>query len=166
MTVTHPGSDRAPGSQEGFHPPCPSRTGSMSWFWHAIVGLHVLGVGLVVAGLRSAGVLHWSSPAPSAQASPSPGVDRSALGNRAVGDRGPAALGASELALLEEDQRVLYEIVATRDAELLQKDLPELTGFSKTKVSRLLDQLERKNLVQRLSHGMTNRVVLAPGPRR
>lgn len=79
-------------------------------------------------------------------------------------ERGKAQLGPEELALLDEDERILYKLVASDD-DIYQKDLPELTGFSKAKVSRLLDKLERKDLVQRLSHGMTNRVVLAPATR-
>lgn len=43
-----------------------------------------------------------------------------------------------------------------------QGDLVALSGYSKAKVSRLLDRLEAKGLVVRLRRGMSKRVVLAP----
>ena len=44
-------------------------------------------------------------------------------------------------------------------------DLQKLMGktdFSKVKVTRLLDKLEAKNLIERRRRGMTNAVVLKP----
>lgn len=66
------------------------------------------------------------------------------------------------LRLLDDDERRLYELVAERTPDLTQGDLVALSGFSKAKVSRVLDRLERKRLVVRLRRGMSNRVVLAP----
>lgn len=135
----------------------------MSLFWHVVLVLHVLAVSLVVWGLHTRGLLPLDGRSRGQSSPPSvgsrPGPSRDA-------DASPRArrLDPDELSLLDEDQRTLYEIVAGSEAEILQKDLPELTGFSKAKVSRMLDKLERKGLVQRLSHGMTNRVVLAPDP--
>lgn len=137
----------------------------MSVFWHAVLVVHIAAVSLVVWGLHTRGLLpldgrsHGQTSPPSGGSRPGPsrGADPSNWARR---------LGPDELSLLDEDQRVLYEIVARSDAEVYQKDLPDLTGFSKAKVSRLLDKLERKDLVHRLSHGMTNRVVLAPDPGR
>lgn len=65
---------------------------------------------------------------------------------------------------LSGTERVIYELVVDGD-EVLQKDLPERTGSSKATVSRALDRLERRGLVQRVSHGMTNRVVPGEGTR-
>lgn len=59
----------------------------------------------------------------------------------------------------DADERRVYDLVL--EDEVLQKDLPEATGFSKAKVSRVLDRLERKGLIVRVSHGMTNRIVPA-----
>lgn len=79
----------------------------------------------------------------------------------APGDPPPSATGPP--ASLSENERAVYELVAEAEADVLQKDLPERTGMSKATVSRVLDRLERRGLVQRVSHGMTNKVV--PGDR-
>lgn len=66
---------------------------------------------------------------------------------------------------LGENERAIYELVSEADGEILQKDLPDATGLSKATVSRALDRLERRGLVQRVSHGMTNKLVLGDGTR-
>lgn len=62
--------------------------------------------------------------------------------------------------LLDEDERRMYLEIRERGGELLQRDLVALGTFSKSKVTRVLDKLERKGLVVRERHGMTNRVRL------
>jgi uncharacterized membrane protein len=42
----------------------------------------------------------------------------------------------------------------------LQSDLHAATGFSRAKITRILDYLEVKGLVLRKSHGMTNKIIL------
>ena len=61
---------------------------------------------------------------------------------------------------LEGDEYVIYAEILNEDGEICQRDLPERTGFSKAKVSRILDKLEHKAMVKRESYGMTNLVVL------
>ena len=80
----------------------------------------------------------------------------------------PAALGPApepapvpELALvklLDDDERRMYLEIREHGGEILQRDLVALGTFSKAKVTRVLDKLERKGLVVRERHGMTNRV--------
>jgi uncharacterized membrane protein len=69
---------------------------------------------------------------------------------------------------LSEDERRLYLQVRHAGGEVLQRDLVALRMFSKPKVTRLLDKLERKGLVIRERQGATNRVRLvwdrAPPP--
>ena len=60
--------------------------------------------------------------------------------------------------LLDEDERRMYLEVRDHGGEMLQRDLVALGTFSKAKVTRVLDRLERKGLVVRERHGMTNRV--------
>lgn len=61
---------------------------------------------------------------------------------------------------LKDDERRLYEIIAERGGEVLQRDLVATGEFSKAKVTRLLDKLEGKELIKRERHGMTNMVKL------
>lgn len=71
-------------------------------------------------------------------------------------------LDASHRRLLDEDEQHLYDIVLARNGDVPQGDLPPLTGFSKAKVSRVIDRLEQKGLVLRVRRGMGNRVVVPP----
>jgi uncharacterized membrane protein len=60
--------------------------------------------------------------------------------------------------LLDEDERRMYLEIRDHGGSILQRDLVELRTFSKAKVTRLLNKLERRGLVVRERHGMTNRV--------
>jgi len=61
---------------------------------------------------------------------------------------------------LKGDEHIIYKEIFDSRGEILQRKLPEKTGFSKAKVSRILDRLEQKGLIERRSYGVTNRVVL------
>jgi uncharacterized membrane protein len=56
---------------------------------------------------------------------------------------------AFALRLLDGDKR-----------EMLQSDLHAHTGFSKAKITRILDYLELKGLIVRKSYGMTNKIII------
>lgn len=59
---------------------------------------------------------------------------------------------------LGEDERRLYEMVQEAGGAMLQMHIVATNEFSKAKVTRLLDRLEKRGLVIRERHGMTNRV--------
>lgn len=61
---------------------------------------------------------------------------------------------------LAGDEYAVYKTLFDSHGMFLQRDLPEKTGFSKAKVTRILDRLEQKGLVERKSYGVTNKVVL------
>ena len=63
-------------------------------------------------------------------------------------------------AKLEGDDKAVYDLVKADNGMLFQSALIEKTGFTKVKVSRVLDSLEMKGLVERKRRGMTNIVVL------
>jgi hypothetical protein len=65
------------------------------------------------------------------------------------------------LRLLTGDERKLYRRVVEAGGIVLQKDLVGAGLFSGSKVTRVLDRLESKGLVQRERHGMTNRIRLS-----
>ncbi len=60
--------------------------------------------------------------------------------------------------LRKEDKNVLK--IIQENGTIFQADLVEKLGFGKAKVSRILDRLEGKGLVERKRRGMTNVVVL------
>lgn len=76
---------------------------------------------------------------------------------------GPApSLDDSHRRLLDEDEQRLYDLVVARNGDVPQGDLVALSGFSKAKVSRVIDRLEQKGLVLRVRRGMGNRIVVPP----
>ena len=64
------------------------------------------------------------------------------------------------LSQLEGDESTVYWELLESNGEMLQKKICEKTGFSSVKTTRVLDRLEQKNLIERKSYGVTNKVVL------
>lgn len=73
-------------------------------------------------------------------------------------------LEAVALRLLDRDERLLFLEIKERGGAALQKDIGSRDGFSRSKVTRLLDRLEAKGLLVREREGMTNRVRLLTRP--
>jgi uncharacterized membrane protein len=67
---------------------------------------------------------------------------------------------AFALRLLDGDKRRIFKEIVEAKGEILQSELHTKTGFSKAKITRILDYLEIKGLIVRKSHGMTNKIVL------
>lgn len=63
---------------------------------------------------------------------------------------------------LDKDERSVLEVIYRNNGRIEQKDLPELTGFSKSKVSRVLKRLDSMKFVRRVSQGKTKIVELNP----
>ena len=61
---------------------------------------------------------------------------------------------------LKEDEQKVYRAIIEADGIIEQSELPEKTGLSKASVSRALDLLESKGLVERRRRGMGNIVLL------
>ena len=61
---------------------------------------------------------------------------------------------------LEPEERTLLQRVIDADGSIFQAELVEKSGLGKVKVTRVLDRLEGKGLVERKRRGMTNIVVL------
>ena len=61
---------------------------------------------------------------------------------------------------LGNDEKTVLDGIIQAQGTIFQSDLVDKTGFSKVKVTRVLDRLEGKNLVERKRRGMTNVVVL------
>ena len=69
-----------------------------------------------------------------------------------------------DMSRLPDDERRICEIIADAGGEILQMRLVSLGVFSKSKVTRLLDKLEDRELIKRERHGMTNMVKLVRRP--
>jgi len=64
------------------------------------------------------------------------------------------------LKTLQGDERLVLEKVIEAEGSIFQSDLVDRTGLGKVKVSRILDKLEGKGLVETKTRGITNVVLL------
>ena len=62
--------------------------------------------------------------------------------------------------MLKGDEQKIYRAIIEADGIIEQSELPEKTGLSKASVSRALDLLESKGLVERRRRGMGNVIML------
>lgn len=62
--------------------------------------------------------------------------------------------------LSDPDEKVIVRIVIDDGGTIFQSQLVEKSGFSKSKVSLILDKLEARRILERKRRGMTNVVVL------
>lgn len=74
---------------------------------------------------------------------------------------GPSSPPEVALRLLSGDERRLYWKIVQAGGAILQKNLVGAGVFSGPKVSRILDRLEAKGLIERERRGMTNRIRLS-----
>lgn len=58
------------------------------------------------------------------------------------------------------DEKLIFESVIEAKGSILQSEIIKITGMSKVKVTRSLDRLEGRGLVERKRRGMSNVVVL------
>ena len=63
------------------------------------------------------------------------------------------------LKILNKEEKVIYSVLI-KEKSMFQADLVDKSGFGKVKVTRILDKLEHKNLIERKRRGMNNIVVL------
>jgi hypothetical protein len=61
---------------------------------------------------------------------------------------------------LQTDEKKVYDLLVNAEGFMFQNDLIEKMGYSKVKISRILDKLEMKSIVERRRRGMSNIVVL------
>lgn len=61
---------------------------------------------------------------------------------------------------LNKDEKLIFEKILEAEGTIFQSDLVEKSQLAKVKVTRLLDKLEGKNLIERKRRGMTNIVIL------
>ena len=61
---------------------------------------------------------------------------------------------------LNEDEKKIYETAYRAEGVIFQSELVEKTNLPKAKVSRILDKLEGRGLVERRRKGLHNLVLL------
>lgn len=61
---------------------------------------------------------------------------------------------------LDSEEKKVFESLIDERGSIFQSSLVEKTGLSKVKVTRLLDKLEGKGLLERKRRGMTNIVMI------
>lgn len=61
---------------------------------------------------------------------------------------------------LPEDEKKVYDLIAAENGMIYQNEIVDKTELSKVKVTRVLDKLEGKELIERRRRGMTNVVIL------
>jgi len=62
--------------------------------------------------------------------------------------------------LSNPDERKIIQIIIDEGGTIFQSQLIEKSGYSKSKVSLVLDKLEARRILERRRHGMSNVVVL------
>lgn len=65
-----------------------------------------------------------------------------------------------DLKTLDEEEKSIYLFVKEKGGSVFQGDLIASTGFTKVKISRILDGLENKGVLERKRRGMSNLIVL------
>ncbi len=65
-----------------------------------------------------------------------------------------------DVSSLDEESQKIYGLLVQRQGSLFQSDLVRETGYSKVRISRILDKMEHERIIERKRRGMTNLVVL------
>ena len=76
---------------------------------------------------------------------------------KSTSNRNAQIIGDMELNGFENFRAYVRELILEK-GECLQKDLIYELGFAKAKVTRVLDRLEQKKIIVRISYGKTNKV--------
>lgn len=61
---------------------------------------------------------------------------------------------------LDREEKKIFNLIKENSGTIFQSELIEKTEFSKVKISRILDRLEGKGVIERRRRGMTNVVIL------
>ncbi|MEM4335596.1 MAG: MarR family transcriptional regulator [Candidatus Anstonellales archaeon] len=64
------------------------------------------------------------------------------------------------LSTLKDEENKIYDLIKECGGAVFQSEIVEKTGYTKVRVTRALDRLESRGLVERRRRGMTNIVVL------
>ncbi|MBI5871570.1 MarR family transcriptional regulator [archaeon] len=68
------------------------------------------------------------------------------------------------MGMLAPDERLVLTSIIEANGTIFQSDLAEKTNFTKVKVTRVLDKLEGRHIIERKRRGMTNVIILSYKP--
>ena len=69
-------------------------------------------------------------------------------------------LAEIDISKLNEEEKKIYEIIKEKGGSAYQSDLIKETEFSKVKITRILDRMEQRKILDRHRRGMANLIVL------
>ncbi len=117
---------------------CPAHDEATSWYY-----ITAFGVAFIAFAMGAYFVLTAQAPSPppasNEQVFVKPTFDASAL---------------------DGEEKLVWEKMIEANGSLFQGDLIKSTGFSKVKLSRILDKLESRSAIERKRRGMANLVVV------
>ncbi|MBI5065168.1 hypothetical protein HZA97_02925 [Candidatus Woesearchaeota archaeon] len=61
---------------------------------------------------------------------------------------------------LDKEEKQICELLSKSEGSMYQSDLIKETGHSKVKITRILDKLEARKIIDRKRRGMTNIIIL------
>ncbi len=65
-----------------------------------------------------------------------------------------------DISKLDDDEKRIYQLLVEHEGTMYQSDLIKETQFSKVKMSRLIDKMTIKNILEKKRRGMTNLIVV------
>lgn len=75
-------------------------------------------------------------------------------------NQNPKVADEEIMKFLDDGERRIYELLVDSGGSVLQRDLVGFEGMSRPTVSRIVDRLEKKGIVEKVRHGSTNNVIL------
>lgn len=64
------------------------------------------------------------------------------------------------MSTLDKDEKIVLEKIINSQGTIFQSDLVDSTKFTKVRITRILDKLEGRGLIERRRRGMTNVIIL------
>ena len=61
---------------------------------------------------------------------------------------------------LDVNERDIYALLVDAGGVILQRDITSIKGYSKATITRILNRLEAKGIIERMRHGTTNQIIL------
>ncbi len=137
---------------------CPAHTTNTSWYIVAAFGFAflVLGAGVYLV------IGSWtkSTSFQSFQSSPSSQVSTSSSSHSSITPSREPTYAPLDLEQLDVDEKKVYQQLKEHQGSLYQSDLLKQLATSKVHLTRILDKMESKQILERKRRGMTNIVVL------
>ena len=121
---------------------CPAHNEATSWYFITAFGVAFIAFGMGVYFVFTGG------------------KEKNTARLDSIATEAVALKPAFDASALEGDETLVWHKMVEANGSLFQSDLIRATGFSKVKLSRVLDKLESRGAIERKRRGMTNLVVV------